>query len=157
MDEHLLLKDMCFVEIIVPLNPLPLIFLTCFLSFFTGEVGSIYIKSIWVLIKSQIHIQTREIVNLLGPYVPMMFQTWGPIYYGIIICDLLFQPDPLYTLDNLVFPQCPITGYDAYRLRAKDTSNMIKQLDVWGGVYLMPQVSLFLINEGALPRDIIFK
>ena len=115
------------------------------------------LESIWVIIKAHIHIHIWPILNLMGPYVPMMGQHLGPIDYGLIFCGLQFQPVIIYTLDKLSLLPCLITGAFYHILGENYLYNVYKHLVTWEEVYLMPQVGVSLINEVDLPHDTIRK
>ena len=86
-----------------------------------------------------------------------MGQPLVPMYYGLLLGGIHFQPVPIYTLDELEVLTCYLTVANVQKIGANDASNMANKLGAWEVLHLMPQVRIPLINEGAISHDTICK
>ena len=125
MYELVNIKDPCFIDIILPLDKLILIFLYAVLKL-PYDNGRLYfmVYSIFITIKVRIHIRICIVLNLLVQNNLLMGQPWGSKYGSLLLCGLHSQPVLLYTFYNLVVLPWTIPGSDGKELGAKHVSNM---------------------------------
>ena len=115
------------------------------------------VNSILFVVKAQIHIHISSVINLLVTHGTLNDQPWLPIYDGLFICSIHFQPVLLSTLNILVVLLLLLTGAVSHSFIENDASNTDNNYDTWEKVDLMPQAHPSIVNKGALPHDIIFR